>query len=44
MSIVIMHSIFDTEDRYSGNYQTSLITSVGGVCVSLFMIVSNTGL
>lgn len=41
MSIVIMHRFFKTEDRYSGNDQTRLVTIVG-VFMSLFMVVSTT--
>jgi len=41
MSIVLVHSFFETEGRYSGNDQTSLITSVEVfvcVCSWLFLI------
>lgn len=41
MSIVIMDSFFKTEDSYTGNDRTSLITSVG-VFMSPFMVVSTT--
>lgn len=38
MSIVIMHSIFffKKDDRYSGNDQTSLITSMRVLCLSVY--------